>query len=205
MVRHTDEVTVSRRTLLAGVGSAAGLAAATGSAVAQDKPQGITTRAAIPAADEEYDAGNLPGYFVHVYPNPNPVQAPLSEECAYANWPRDRTMTYEVLVIDRAGTEQFSTKTRLYVPQSRDIPRGGLFVINDVHECAGSYIGIELEQLSADATVKADLGNVGAESTASSPARTTDGDGAGLGILAALSGLAGLGALAHRHGDDGSR
>ncbi|WP_424017360.1 hypothetical protein ACOZ4N_15980 [Halorientalis pallida] len=191
MAPHTG---VSRRTVLAGLGSA-GLLAATGTAVGQAQSEGITTRAAVPEA-EEYDTASLAGFFVHVDTDPDPIQAPLAEECGYADWPRDETMAYEVLLIDRKDTDHFATETRVYVPDDRSIPSGGLFVINEVEQCPGSYVGVELEQIAADASVLDDVTPGGDAAADPGATGTTAADGPGLGVLTALSGLAGAGALA---------
>jgi hypothetical protein len=195
MARHTEsEPVVARRTVLAGVGSAVGALAASGSVAAQER--GVTARAALPAADEYADS-DLAGFFVHVDPAPDPVQAPLAEECEYANWPREETMAYEVLLIDRKDDDHFSTQTRLYIPDSRTVPEGGLYVINGVTECAGSYIGIEIEQLYANVSVVGEVSPSG-DGAADDPGgggETTATDGAGLGVLTALAGLGGAGAL----------
>ncbi|WP_336001534.1 hypothetical protein [Halorientalis halophila] len=196
MARHTEgDPAVSRRTVLAGLGATVGLAGATGSALGQD--EGVTARAALPQT-QEYQVESLPGYFIHVDPDPDPVQAPLAEECEYANWPREETMAYEVLLIDRKDDDHWSTETAMYVPDDRSVPAGGLYVINDVERCAGSYVGVEVEEMVADVSVLGEVaGNVDAGAAEDRPETTqTGGDGTGFGLLAGLSGLAGAGALA---------
>ena len=196
MARHTEpDSAVTRRTVLAGLGSAVGTLAATDPVVGQQ--DGITGRALLPAV-EGIQAENLPGYFVHVDPNPNPVEASFGDECAFADWPADETVGYQILLIDRKDDDHYSMEMRLYVPDDRSVPGGTLYVVNGATQCAGEYVGVELERMAADTSVLGEVAGGGGVDTPDDQTETTQtaADGGGFGTLAALAGLAGAGALA---------
>lgn len=148
MASLSDDSAHSRRALLRALGIGVGaLAVPTGTAAAQE--QGITARAVIPE-QEEFDAEVLPGFFIHVNPNTEPLKAQVSDQCEYATWPPEQSRSYDVWLIGRKANAQSSQKTTLYVADDRTIPRGALYVVNNATKCAGGYVGIQIEQLNRE-------------------------------------------------------
>ncbi|WP_276273327.1 hypothetical protein [Haloarcula litorea] len=178
----------SRRSVLAGAGAALGtLAVGTGAADARAE-----TKAVVAEGDETEN--DLTGFFVHVGPTTSPIDAQVAAGCAFADWSDDATTAYDVTLVDRAEPEYARYERTAYVPDSVQLPPGSLFVVNSQERCTEGYVGVRLLQIGSDRLEAAASGDV--------PDRTAaDGTGAsgpGFGVLAALGGLVGWGALERR-------
>lgn len=206
----------ARRTVLAGIGGVVLSSLATQPVAGQETP--VAARAVIPEP-EQFAVDDIAGFFLHVDPDTSPSRAQVADACGYADWPSEGTRAYDVWLVDRTGEEYASEPLTLYVPDRRSVPAGGLYVINRVQQCDGSYVGIEIEQLNAgdgpflegsfttttDPETVADTEAGDDQEIAADPGTTeqgaggtTTGSGPGFGILATLAGLAGGGWLARR-------
>ncbi|MFB6163691.1 MAG: hypothetical protein ABEJ31_00875 [Haloarculaceae archaeon] len=105
----------------------------------------ITTKALIPMP-QQYTHSQLPGIFVHLAAELDPLQAQVADRCGYGDWPPGQTRAYDARLID-VKDESTAVSTTLYVPDRRDLDGGELYVINDVERCPSGYVGLQIEQI----------------------------------------------------------
>jgi hypothetical protein len=199
---------LTRRRVLAGLGTgAATLATGSGAVAAQD--DGGSDKIAVPAIMPETNDlsvdQNYTGYLLKLTDR---LEAEVEGigGCVVEGWSPSNPRVFGTKVVDTVtsgqGDEYEVIPSSAYLPQDTDFEAGDLFVINNQSQCADGYIGIQMENIrdSQDpVTYQFDReANEGAEDAG-------DGSGAlgpGFGPLAAVGGVVGGAYALARRGDD---
>ncbi|MDG5776801.1 hypothetical protein VB773_22855 [Haloarculaceae archaeon H-GB2-1] len=189
---------LSRRTILRttglAVGATAGLTLPATASAQQTDDDSIISPGVVPSLEQW--GTDISGFFIHVGGPIDPVEAQVSDQCAFADWSPEQTVQYDSTLINRIDDAHASVELPLYVPDRVPINPGTLFVVNRVHQCESGYVGIELERIGADFVVSDEQLSAGQQAQ---DGNTSSGFGDGFGLLSALAGLTGGSALLRRH------
>lgn len=197
----SESSTTRRRVLASVVATGMGVAGATASASAQSK---ITTTFVIESTSEF--EGNYAGQFVVVTSNrKTPESIPDLSNCSGVDWDAEGTRVYESLLVDRLAQDPKGVERRLYSnPEDRELAAGSTFVVSDATNC-GDYVALGVEQVGPLSVPE------GTQTGETTPQATESGDGSAGGptpgftvggVLAAVTGLAGVGAVHRVFGED---
>lgn len=154
----------------------------------------ITTQAAI-RDPEEIDQG-VGGFWIHLAEQLEPYEASVADRCAAITWSDLEAMAFDATLIDRQA-EPEQLQITVFLHDAVEVRGGELFIVNEVDECDGEFLAVELERIGAPEI------QVGPRATdLGGGAPTTEGEGPEFGALAALGGLVGGDWLARRRGDE---
>ncbi|WP_254542989.1 hypothetical protein [Halomarina pelagica] len=202
---------VSRRTLLAGVGATL---LGAGSASAQENGSGNGTNATGDGAEERVDTSAImperpagentdyTGMFVHLTNKLKNVDVQGIEQCEVANWDPDETEVFEIQLVDKVGNREEIYGSSMYFPNNLNLAPGQLFVIDNQQPCTNGYLGVQLSEILAENVTRGFAGN-GTRAEGEEGGGSSGAFGPGFGPVGALGGIAAVGyALARRAGGD---
>ena len=195
----TDDTSrpVSRRGVLRTLGAGGAVAVgATGLAAAQSGGADYTARMVIPEAGDFTD--DYAGLFVYVEAqSEGELDAEDVADCEFDNWSPEGLDSFTGRLVDQIEGDSKDIPTQIFTTADSGVEAGSLYVISLVHNCPGSYVGFDAEQIRSE---NLDQGTNEDPATA---AGTTGGDGPGFGVAGTLAGVGGLAGLARALRTDG--
>lgn len=190
----------SRRQYLAVAGTVGGLALGAGPATAQEtatatpSPSNRITRRFVIPGIERFEGEYRQDTFVHVLGTTDVTRDWADvKACGFDEWSPEQITAFRMSLIDTLKSDPEPVETAAFVNTSgsADVRPGSLYIINDVHDCPGRYVGLDVEWVSGDVYgLPTDEGRTGVL-------------GPGFGVAGALAGLVGGGiAYLSRHRDE---
>lgn len=205
------ESDLTRRRVLAGLGtSAATLAAGSGAVAAQDDAGSdrIAVPAIIPETNELSADENYTGFLLKLNER---LEADVSGigGCTVGGWSPSTPLVYEAQIVDTVNTSENDgyevIPSSAYLPQDTTFEPGDVFVVNSQSPCDGEYVGLQLENIrdSEDAVSYEFEREESGGGDASGGGGESGALGPGFGPLAAVGGIAGGAYALLRRSDDG--